>query len=117
MKLNVSAPFHSELMHPASIQMEDVLSKISYHQMKIPVISNITAKPIPTAGMVKELLRSQITGAVKWEDSINFANAEGITELIEVGPGKVLTKLASQIAPEISAKNISTFEDIMNFTS
>ncbi len=116
-KLKVSAPFHSELMKPAAERMHEVLEKMNIKNSYIPVISNVTAEPVFVADPIRNLLETQIFSPVKWEDSIIFAHKQGITEMIEVGPGDVLTKLAAQIAPGIKTITISSFEDIINFLS
>jgi len=115
MKLQVSAPFHSELMSPAQKRMENVLSTIRVNNFKHAIISNVTGRPVKTKEDVIDLLLKQITGAVKWEDSILFAHKEGVSEILEVGPGKVLTKLSTQIVKDIKTKTISSFDDILNF--
>ncbi len=116
MKLKVSAPFHSELMKPAEDRMREVLSGVAVTHFGTQVISNVTARPFSSIEDVRTLLTRQICSAVNWEDSIKFAHKQGIAEIIEVGPGNVLAKLTTQIIPEMKARNISTMEDILNFS-
>jgi len=115
LKLKVSAPFHSELMKPAEERMRTILWGMRVNAFRVPVIANVTARPYASLDEVRTLLASQICGAVNWEDSIHFAHRDGVTELIEVGPGNVLAKLASQIVPEMRTRNVATLADIENF--
>ncbi len=116
MKLKVSAPFHSELMKPAEERMREVLWGMRVNTFRVPVIANVTARPYASVDEIRPLLTSQICGAVNWEDSIHFAHREGVTELIEVGPGNVLAKLANQIVPDMKTRNVATLADIENFS-
>lgn len=117
MKLKVSAPFHSELMMPAAERMQAVLKTMTYKPFNIPVIANVTARPMFAHEDIHQILERQICSPVNWEDSIDYAHKEGgVHELIEVGPGNVLAKLANQIIPEMKTKNISGWEDIINFS-
>jgi len=114
-KLKVSAPFHSELMKSAADKIKMDLLMTSVNPYEIPVISNVTAEPIITRDMIRGLLESQICSPVRWTESMLFASEHGVDELIEVGPGKVLSKLMSQIDPEIETTNIATLEDIEKY--
>lgn len=114
MKLNVSAPFHSPLMEPAKENMwNDVLSSLTVNPFATPVIANVTARPYTSSTEVTELLAAQITGTVKWDETITYAFENGVTSTVEVGPGKVLTKLNRQIQKEIESSNISSLTDIL----
>ncbi|HNT27955.1 MAG TPA: ACP S-malonyltransferase [bacterium] len=115
MKLKVSAPFHSELMKPAETRMKEVLWGMNLNGFRTEVISNVTARPFTSIEEIRPLLTSQICGAVNWEDSILFAHRSGVTELIEVGPGNVLAKLAGQIVPDMKTRNVANWTDIQNF--
>lgn len=115
LKLKVSAPFHSELMKPATERMKAVLWNMVINEFRTPVIANVTARPVMTKDQVRGLLEDQICNTVNWEDSISYAHKNGVNELIEVGPGNVLTKLAGQIIPEMRIRNISNYQDIINF--
>ncbi len=111
-KLKVSAPFHSKLMKPAAENMISVLNTMTVNKMKYPVISNVTAQPAARPDDIRDLLAEQITAAVRWDDSVVYARKKGIDEIVEIGPGKVLSGLARHIDREISTKNISSWEDI-----
>ncbi|MCK5808171.1 ACP S-malonyltransferase [bacterium] len=112
MKLKVSAPFHSPLMKPAEERMRsEVLNSIAVSSFSTPVVANVSAKPYSVSTEVPELLGAQVTGTVKWDETILFARENGVTEAIEVGPGKVLTKLNKQIDKELLSSNISSLTD------
>jgi malonyl CoA-acyl carrier protein transacylase len=94
--LNVSAPFHSRYMREPMLEFGAFLERFTFAPPSIPVISNVTARPYP-ADAVRETLAGQIGHAVKWLDSMVFLLDHGATEFEEVGPGNVLTKLATRI--------------------
>lgn len=102
--LAVSAPFHCPLMHPAADKLAVQLDKIKFNDAKVPVYANVTAAPVTSASEIKQLLIKQVTGSVLWEDAVLRMVADGLTEFIEVGPGKVLTGLIKKIAPNVQAK-------------
>ncbi len=99
--LNVSAPFHCALMQPAAQRLAEVLAPIPLGSMHLPVVSNVEAQANADAARVKDLLVSQVTAPVRWEESVRAIAASGCTLAVEVGPGKVLTGLVKRIAPEI----------------
>jgi [acyl-carrier-protein] S-malonyltransferase len=105
--LPVSAPFHSALMAPAAERMQAELEKISIRGLRIPVISNVTAKPNQDRAQVKDLLYRQITGSVRWEESMKALSESGVTEAYEVGPGAVLSGLMKRIAPGVMLKELA----------
>jgi len=104
--LPVSAPFHCALMQPAQEAVSAVLSGITLTNPTIPVASNVTGQLVTTADEARNALIHQVTGAVRWVDCINTLVAAGATTFIESGPGKVLTGLMKQIAPEQKALNV-----------
>ncbi|MDO5976694.1 ACP S-malonyltransferase [Flavivirga jejuensis] len=97
--LNVSGAFHSRLMENSKIEFENYLNNFSFNKPKIPIISNVTARPYPTLEL-KKLLADQITSPVKWTESICYLMGKGVTEFKEVGPGDVLQKLLAKIKTE-----------------
>ena len=105
--LAVSAPFHCPLMRPAADKLKKELEKIDLHDAQVPVIANVTAQPVTSACEIRELLYKQVTGSVLWEDSVKRMVADGVTQFIEVGPGKVLTGLIKKIAPNVIAKTFT----------
>jgi [acyl-carrier-protein] S-malonyltransferase len=99
--LPVSAPFHSALMAPAAEKLRAELEHVKIAPLKIPVVANVTAEPNQDASRVKELLYRQVTGSVRWEESVKNLAAGGVDEALEVGPGSVLAGLIKRIAPSI----------------
>jgi [acyl-carrier-protein] S-malonyltransferase len=95
--LPVSAPFHCSLMKPAQERLAVDLQKLKFAAPKIPVVSNVHAKPIEDAESAREALVRQVTGSVNWSDSMQLLTARGVQTFIEVGPGKVLCGLMRQI--------------------
>src|SRR5690349_2984928 len=95
--LPVSAPFHCSLMKPAQERLAADLQKLNFSAPKIPVVSNVYAKPVEDAESSREALVRQVTGSVKWSESMKFLIARGVQTFVEVGPGKVLCGLMRQI--------------------
>jgi [acyl-carrier-protein] S-malonyltransferase len=100
--LNVSAPFHCQLLHPAAEQLAAVLAAVPVGHFALPVIANVTAAPYPSAPAVKELLVAQVCAPVRWEESMQYAVAQGCETFLEIGPGKVLSGLMRRIAPQMN---------------
>lgn len=111
-KLPVSSAFHSPLMSDAVAPMLSALAQANFQNPAIPVISNVTAKPYESAEQIKELLAAQITGQVRWVETMHALSALGITDFVEVGPGKVLAGLAKRINPEWNVMPAGTPEEI-----
>ena len=99
--LPVSAPFHSALMAPAAEKLRAELERVKVGPLAVPVVANVTAEPNQDPARVKELLYAQVTGSVRWEETVQRLAALGVDEAFEVGPGKVLAGLCKRIAPEI----------------
>jgi [acyl-carrier-protein] S-malonyltransferase len=99
--LKVSAPFHCAMLHPAAERLAAVLAQISYGTFDIPVISNVTAVAHPSPQEVPALLVAQVTAPVRWEESMQYAVAQGCEAMLEVGPGKVLASLMRRIAHQV----------------
>jgi [acyl-carrier-protein] S-malonyltransferase len=110
--LPVSAPFHSPLMKPAGSRLEKVLEGISFKDLKIPVVTNVEAEINTSKERVKELLVTQVSSPVRWEESIRKMVREGIEQIIEIGPGKVLSGLMKRIDPNIETKNIEDLQTL-----
>lgn len=108
-KLNVAGAYHSSLMASAQEQLAGELASTAIVSPQIPVIANFTAAPVSSSDEIRSTLTSQVTGSVRWVESIQYLVSKGYTEFIEIGPGKVLAGLVSKIAPD--AKVIS-FEDL-----
>ncbi|MDQ0198562.1 ACP S-malonyltransferase [Neobacillus ginsengisoli] len=107
--LEVSGPFHSSLMKPASAQLREVLDGLKMQDAIIPVVANVTAEPMSTASDIKEKLIEQLYSPVLWEDSVQKMIDLGVDTFIEVGPGKVLSGLIKKI--NRSAKTYSVSDE------
>jgi [acyl-carrier-protein] S-malonyltransferase len=113
--LPVSAPFHCALMQPAADVMREALAKVSVNAPKVPLIANVTANPANDPAEIVKNLVEQVTGTVRWRESMNYAVGHGIDRLVEVGSGKVLSGLARRISKETAAVSIGTPEDVAAF--
>ncbi|WP_336761132.1 ACP S-malonyltransferase [Asaia sp. VD9] len=110
--LPVSAPFHSSLMGSAAERMAEALERAEIATPLIPVITNVTAGKNTDATRIPELLVQQVTGSVRWRESVLAMAAMGVTSQVELGAGKVLTGLVRRIAPDMTARNAGTPEEI-----
>lgn len=113
--LPVSAPFHCQLMQPAAEAMHEALSEVNLAAPCVPVVSNITARAETDPQTIKSLLVEQVTGRVRWRESIAYLAENGVTNLTEIGAGKVLSGLTRRINKEISSDNVATPDDIEKF--
>lgn len=114
--LPVSAPFHCALMAPAAAVMAEALDKVAVHQPLVPVVANVVARPISDPAEIKRRLVEQVTGMVRWTDCVSWLVGEGgVTQLVELGAGKVLSGLAKRIAPDVPAVSIGTPADVDAF--
>lgn len=110
--LPVSAPFHSALMAPAAEAMREALAAVRMQDPIVPLIANVRAAPVTSADEIARLLVEQVTGQVRWRETVEWFGANGVTTLYEIGAGKVLTGLARRINKDISGVAIGTPEDI-----
>ena len=115
MLLPVSAPFHCALMQPAAEVMADALSKVSVKAPVVPVVSNVLAKPIQDPAEIVRALVAQVTGTVRWRESVAFMAQAGVTTFYEVGAGKVLSGLIKRIADGATGTAIGAPDDIAAF--
>ena len=106
-RLNVSAPFHCNLMSSATENMREKINNLNIKEIKIPIISNFTAKPSVSSDEIKKLLISQIEGRVRWLESVDFMINEGTKKFIEIGPGKVLSGLIKRINKNVRVISIN----------
>lgn len=111
-KLSVSAPFHCSLMQPAAVVMAEALSQIKLSAPTLKILINVTADYEDRPTIIRDNLVEQVTGQVRWRESIARLPGEGVTEIIEIGAGKVLTGLNKRIAPDIKTYAINTPDDI-----
>ena len=110
--LAVSAPFHCPLMAPAAGIMEEALSAATLTAPCVPLIANITAEPVTSPEAIRRLLVDQVTGMVRWRESVHTMKSLGVTHVMEIGAGKVLAGLTKRIEPEIDASCIATPQDL-----
>jgi len=113
--LPVSAPFHCKLMRPAQIIMEEALNKLNFKTPLIPIISNVNVLPENNPDKLRKNLIDQVTGTVRWRETMEFAEKKGIKKIIELGSGKVLTGIAKRMIKDIVTINIENTEDFKNF--
>jgi [acyl-carrier-protein] S-malonyltransferase len=113
MRLPVSAPFHSPLMRPAREAMAELLAATEFHDPRVPVVSNVDARPVATAAAARDALVRQIDGPVRWVESVEWmAREAGIGQFLELGSGGVLSGLNRRIAPETRSASLSDPEQL-----
>lgn len=110
--LPVSAPFHSRLMEPAAEVMRDALASVAMKPPAVPLVANVLARPITDPDEIRRRLVEQVTGMVRWTESVAWLVEGEIGQLVEVGAGKVLTGLARRISPQTATAAIGTPADI-----
>jgi [acyl-carrier-protein] S-malonyltransferase len=113
-RLNVSAPFHCELMMPAQERLSVILEALSLRDPQVPVIANVSAKPVCTAKEVRAALIEQVSSPVRWLESVRFLISAGVTQIVEVGPGRVLCGLMRQISRDVKCLNIEDSESLQS---
>ncbi|KQV11239.1 ACP S-malonyltransferase [Rhizobium sp. Root1203] len=110
--LPVSAPFHSTLMAPAADAMRDALASVAKSNPVVPLIANVRAAPVTDADEIARLLVEQVTGQVRWRETVEWFGANGVSTLYELGSGKVLTGLARRIDKTVNGISVNTAADI-----
>ncbi len=114
--LNVSAPFHCPLMQPAADEMAAALADARISAPAVPVVANVTARPETDPEVIRRLLVEQVTGRVRWRESMEWMAGEGgVTRFAEIGSGKVLTGMAKRIAPDAESLSLNTPEELEAF--
>ncbi|WP_426028632.1 ACP S-malonyltransferase [Brevundimonas sp. TWP2-3-4b2] len=114
--LNVSAPFHCPLMQPAADEMATALASATIVAPSVAVVANVTARPEIDPEVLRRLLVEQVTGRVRWRESMEWMAGEGgVTRFVEIGSGKVLSGMAKRIAPEAESGALNTPEDLEAF--
>ena len=111
-KLPVSAPFHCKLMNKATLIMSEELAKLNFKEPSNTLISNVTGKEILNSNELKELLVKQIESRVRWRESVILMIKKGVTQFIEIGPGKILSGLVKRIDKNVKVSAINNEEDI-----
>lgn len=115
MLLPVSAPFHCALMQPAADVMAEALSKVTVNAPAVPVVSNVKASALSDPAEIVQALVAQVTGTVRWRESVAYMAQQGVTRFYEIGAGKVLSGLIKRIADGADASAIGTPEDVAAF--
>jgi [acyl-carrier-protein] S-malonyltransferase len=115
MMLPVSAPFHCALMQPAADVMAQALRQVNVKPPVVPVVSNVRVQPLSDPAEIVDALVAQVTGTVRWRESVEFMAKEGVDTFYEVGAGKVLSGLIKRIAADAATKTIGTPDDIAAF--
>ncbi len=115
MLLPVSAPFHCALMRPAADVMAQALAKTTIKAPAVPVVANVLAKPIREPGEIVRALVAQVTGTVRWRESVVFMAHDGVSNFYEIGAGKVLSGLIKRLADDATTAAIGSPEDVAAF--
>jgi len=110
--LPVSAPFHSPLMQPAAEVMAGALAGASLRAPVVPLVANVRAAAVSDPEEIRALLVSQVTGSVRWRESVEWMAAQGVTEVWEIGAGKALSGMVRRIAKDVAVKAVGTPEDV-----
>ncbi len=112
-ELPVSAPFHSSLMTPAADALKPTLNSLPYRPLAVPVVANLTVEPYPMdVSQYPMLLHAQVFNPVRWVETIQYFEAQGVTHLLEVGPGKVLRMLTPKITKSLKTYNVDKPADL-----
>ncbi len=110
--LPVSAPFHCALMQPAADVMADALANVEIKTPTVPLIANVRAQAVTDPDMIRQLLVEQVTGSVRWRESVQYMAAQGVTEVWEIGAGKALSGMIRKIDRGIVSKAVGSPEDV-----
>jgi [acyl-carrier-protein] S-malonyltransferase len=114
-KLPVSAPFHCPLMQPAADAMREALASVQMHAPKVPLVANVTAAATSDVEAIRAQLVEQVCGTVRWRESVLWMGNQGVTHLVELGAGKVLSGLTKRINKEMAAESIGLPAEIDTF--
>ncbi|MDQ0048016.1 [acyl-carrier-protein] S-malonyltransferase [Paenibacillus polymyxa] len=114
--LEVSGPFHSSLMKEAATKLSGKLGAVTFSKAQIPVVANVTAKPVREGSEIRQLLVDQVYSPVLWEDSVAWLLEQGVDTFVEFGPGSVLTGLVKKIDKTVKLYNISSLESFASVT-
>ena len=115
--LKVSAPFHCSLMKPAADRMKNKIESTKFKNLKVEIISNVTAEPENNIEKIKKLLVEQIFSTVKWRESLIKMSKESVNNFVEIGPGKVLTGMAKRTLKNVNCFSINSIADIKNLSN
>ncbi len=110
--LPVSAPFHCKLMQPAAERMQQALADVAIERPVVPLVANVTAEAVQDPAEIRDLLVRQVTGLVRWRESVAWMTAQGVTEFWEVGAGKALSGMIRRIARDATLRSIGGPDDV-----
>lgn len=110
--LPVSAPFHCQLMEPAAAVMAEALGQVDINRPAVPLVANVLAEAVSDPATIRSLLVEQVTGSVRWRESVLFMAGQGVTEMWEIGAGKALSGMVRRIDRSIACKAIATPDDV-----
>ena len=109
----VSAPFHCALMEPAARAMAEALAGVDVKAPVVPLVANVRAVAVEDPEVIRNLLVEQVTGSVRWRESVEWMSAQGVTEFWEIGAGKALSGMIRRIAKEAECRAIGSPEDVV----
>jgi [acyl-carrier-protein] S-malonyltransferase len=115
--LAVNGAFHSGLMEPAQQPLNDTLDSLEFFDPDVTIIGNVTARPLTTSADVKSELKLQLQSCVQWNNSVRYMAENGVTEFVEVGPGKVLSGMVKRISPEARILSVGDFESVQAYAA
>lgn len=115
MMLNVSAPFHCDMMAPAGAAMKDALADVTFNEPVVPVVNNVQARPVSDSDQLRADLVAQVTGRVRWRESVEWMHKNGLETLAEPGCGKVLTVMLRRIVKGMKGVTLDTPEKLEAF--
>ena len=113
MLLPVSAPFHCALMQPAADVMAEALAAVEIKAPAVPVVANVRAEAVSDPDEIRTLLVEQVTGSVRWRESVLYMAAQGVTEVWEIGAGKALSGMIRRIDRSVACRNVGTPGDVV----
>ena len=112
--LKVSGPFHSPMMQPAGEELAKVFAGVSMNPLKLPYVANINAEVVTDCGKIEGLLVAQVSGSVRWQQSVETMIREGVDTFVEIGPGKTLTGFLRKIDRNVKAYHIGSWEEAVS---
>jgi [acyl-carrier-protein] S-malonyltransferase len=110
--LPVSAPFHSPLMQPAAEVMAEALAGVALKAPAVPLVANVAARAVSDPAEIRRLLVAQVTGSVRWRESVEWMAAQGVTEVWEIGAGKALSGMVRRIARDVAVRAVGTPDEV-----
>ncbi|MDE3029306.1 MAG: ACP S-malonyltransferase, partial [Paracoccaceae bacterium] len=111
--LPVSAPFHCALMQPAAAVMSDALAGVVIEAPQVPLVANVRAEAVRNPALIRDLLVEQVTGSVRWRESVLWMEGAGVTEIWEIGAGKALSGMIRRIAKDVATRAVGAPEDVV----